>query len=181
MTHRYQKAASPAGMLHLVEKAGKLRAVLFDAQWGRMEKLFEDLEEAETPVLKKAKKQLAEYFSGRRRSFDVPFDLEGTPFQKRVWRGLAQIPYGQTRSYKQQAAALKAPQAVRAVGRTNGLNRLCIVLPCHRVVGSDGSLTGYAGGLKAKEFLLALESGSSFPPPTKTFEGRLQRESSRIC
>jgi methylated-DNA-[protein]-cysteine S-methyltransferase len=97
------------------------------------------------------------YFKGKRQSFDVPLELVGTEFQKKVWQALSRIPYGQTRSYKQQAIWARSPKAVRAVGQTNGRNRICIILPCHRVVGSDGSLTGYAEGLNVKKFLLNLE------------------------
>lgn len=101
--------------------------------------------------------ELAEYLAGRLREFTVPLDLAGTEFQLSVWRGLAAIPYGATRSYAEQAAALGRPAAVRAVARANGDNRVAIVVPCHRVVGSDGSLTGYGGGLWRKKRLLELE------------------------
>lgn len=102
-------------------------------------------------------KQLDEYFQGKRHYFDVPYQLRGTPFQKRVWAALCQIPYGQTRSYGEVAAYLGNPKACRAVGMANHRNPLMIVIPCHRVIASDGSLGGYAGGLHMKEFLLNLE------------------------
>ena len=98
--------------------------------------------------------QLDEYFAGTRREFTLPLDLQGTPFQAAVWQGLRAIPYGATRSYAQQAERLGVPTAVRAVARANGMNRVSIVVPCHRVIGSDGGLTGYGGGLERKQWLL---------------------------
>ena len=105
-------------------------------------------------VLRRVAAQLAEYFEGGRREFELPFDLEGSAFQRESWRALLRIPYGETRSYAQQAALLERPDAVRAVARANGENRLAIVVPCHRVVGADGRLTGYGGGLDRKRWLL---------------------------
>lgn len=103
--------------------------------------------------------QLAEYFSGTRKEFNFPLTLIGTDFQKRVWTELLAIPFGQTRSYGDLARALRDPDCVRAVGMANGANRLAIVVPCHRVIGADGSLTGYGGGLWRKKRLLELEQG----------------------
>lgn len=103
--------------------------------------------------------QLAEYFSGKRREFDVPLVLHGTPFQQKVWAGLRTIPYGSTRSYKEQSATIGLPNAVRAVAKANGDNRIAIIIPCHRVIGADGQLVGYGGGLWRKRYLLDLESG----------------------
>jgi len=114
--------------------------------------------------------ELEEYFAGRRRAFSVPLLLHGTPFQRRVWQGLRAIPYGETRSYQAQAEALGQPQAVRAVAAANGANHIAILIPCHRVIGKDGTLTGYGGGLWRKEYLLNLEAGlrqgrlPGFPP-----------------
>jgi methylated-DNA-[protein]-cysteine S-methyltransferase len=108
-------------------------------------------------VLERAKDQLAQYFAGERRSFDLPLEPRGTAFQQEVWRALRAIPFGATRSYAELAAALGRPSASRAVGGANGRNPLSIVVPCHRVVGADGSLTGYAGGLARKEWLLEHE------------------------
>lgn len=116
-----------------------------------------------TPLIETALAQLDEYFSppgpmvGSRRCFDLPLDLRGTPFQQRVWRQLLEIPYGQTVSYADVARALDDPKAVRAVGVANSKNPVAIVVPCHRVIGSDGSLTGYGGGLWRKEWLLKHE------------------------
>ncbi len=111
-----------------------------------------------TPLHGEVERQLGDYFAGRRRSFDLPLELPGTPFQKAVWEGLRAIPYGETRSYAAQARSLGRPEAVRAVARANGQNRVAIVVPCHRVLGSDGTLVGYAGGLPRKEALLDLEA-----------------------
>jgi methylated-DNA-[protein]-cysteine S-methyltransferase len=104
--------------------------------------------------------QLTEYFAGRRQQFDLPLAPQGTPFQQRVWRGLLEVPYGATISYAQLAARIRQPTAARAVGLANGSNPLPIVIPCHRVIGANGKLTGYGGGLQIKERLLALESGA---------------------
>ncbi|TCS96828.1 methylated-DNA--[protein]-cysteine S-methyltransferase [Hazenella coriacea] len=107
------------------------------------------------------KEQLHEYFQKKRREFDLPVDLHGTPFQKLVWKQLQQIPYGEVRSYKEVAQAMGAPKAVRAVGGANNRNPISIVVPCHRVIGSNGSLVGYGGGLHIKEYLLNLEGWRS--------------------
>ena len=116
-----------------------------------------DYEEGTTNVTEKAARQLDEYFNGMRKSFDVPLLFVGTDFQKSVWRRLLEIPYGQTVSYGAMAAKLGMPHAVRAVANANGANAVSLFAPCHRVIGSDGSLTGYGGGLEAKKFLLDLE------------------------
>jgi methylated-DNA-[protein]-cysteine S-methyltransferase len=105
-----------------------------------------------------ARRQLAEYFAGTRTVFDLPTAATGTPFQQRVWQALCGIPHGQTASYRDMAHAIGNPKAVRAVGLANGRNPLSIVVPCHRVIGSDGSLTGYGGGVERKQWLLAHEA-----------------------
>lgn len=102
-------------------------------------------------------RQLREYFNGQRLDFDVPVDLHGTPFQKKVWETLREIPHGETRTYKEVAQAMNAGKAVRAIGNANNKNPLPIVIPCHRVIGSNGSLVGYGGGLDKKQFLLEIE------------------------
>ena len=107
-----------------------------------------------------AKQQLGEYFDGRRRDFSISIDAPGTEFQKDVWKLLIKIPYGTTCSYLEQAKKLEKPKAVRAVANANGMNRISIIIPCHRVIGSDGSLTGYGGGLPRKKWLLELEQGA---------------------
>ena len=114
----------------------------------------------EDPIIAKARRQLDAYFSGRLRTFDLPLAPQGTEFQQRVWAVLLKIPYGATRSYGQQAVAIGAPKAVRAVGLANGRNPIAIIIPCHRVLGANGSLTGYGGGMARKQLLLDLEQGA---------------------
>ena len=118
--------------------------------WRRDDTAFDDL-----------RRQLAQYFAGERTSFELPLHLQGTAFQRRVWAGLLDIPCGETRSYGQLAATLGVPGAARAVGLANGQNPVSIVVPCHRVIGADGSLTGYGGGLPAKQWLLAHEAAQA--------------------
>ena len=120
--------------------------------------------EHETPVLSEARRQLLEYLAGRRTAFSLPLAQDGgTPFQRQVWRALEAIPFGETRTYGQIAAAVGSPKAVRAVGQANHRNPIPIFIPCHRVVGADGTLTGYAGGLELKRSLLELERGKECP------------------
>lgn len=111
----------------------------------------------ETALIKKAAKQLMEYLAGKRRMFDVPIALEGTPFQRKVWEALTLIPYGETRSYAEIAGSIGQPKACRAVGMANNKNPLAVMVPCHRVIGANGKLVGYAGGLSIKQKLLELE------------------------
>jgi methylated-DNA-[protein]-cysteine S-methyltransferase len=110
------------------------------------------------PLLVRAVAQLREYFAGKRRGFELPLDPQGTEFQYKVWKALSEIPYGETRNYRQIATAVGSPRAMRAVGAANGRNPLPIVVPCHRVIGADGKLVGYAGGLSVKKILLDLEA-----------------------
>lgn len=117
-----------------------------------------ELREESSPVLERTKAQLDEYFSGRRKSFDIPLHPVGTPFQKRVWRALLEIPFGETRTYREIALLAGNLKAVRAVAQAIGANGICIIIPCHRVIGSDGSLTGFAGGLDIKKALLGVEA-----------------------
>ena len=117
----------------------------------------DDWHEGDNDVLRETHAQLDDYFAGKRRTFDLPLAPRGTEFQCGVWRTLATIPYGETISYAQLATRVGKPSAMRAVGAANGRNPLPIVLPCHRVIGSDGSLTGFGGGLPTKQFLLSLE------------------------
>lgn len=116
--------------------------------------------EQETPLIKKAYQQLSEYFAGERQNFDLPLRFEGTDFQKKVWLNLQKIPYGKVCSYKQLAVMSGNEKACRAVGMANNKNKLAIVVPCHRVIGSNGKLVGYAGGLDIKTKLLELEASS---------------------
>ena len=115
------------------------------------------LVQGENPHFDTLRKQLKEYFKGERKSFDIPLDLVGTEFQKQVWRSLLKIPYGCTTTYAKQAAVLGKPSAVRAVANANGKNKISIILPCHRVIGTNGTLTGYGGGIWRKEKLLDFE------------------------
>jgi methylated-DNA-[protein]-cysteine S-methyltransferase len=141
---------SPVGPLGLIASEAGLRTVLFDARSIRAE--------GRSPVLVEAARQLESYFDGDLVTFDLPLELDGTEFQRRCWLALASIPYGQTVSYGEQARRLGlGPDAARAVGAANGQNPLPIVLPCHRVIGADGSLTGFGGGLGVKRFLLEHE------------------------
>ena len=144
---------SPVGTLTIVASDEGVREIRFPD-----ESADEAEENGEHPVLEQTAAQLSEYFEGHRRQFDLPLDLEGTEFQVTAWRALADIPYGSTTTYSEQAAAIGRPSAVRAIGAANGRNPIPIVLPCHRVIGADGSLTGYAGGLDIKRFLLEHES-----------------------
>lgn len=123
--------------------------------------LADKFEEAEHPHFAILEQQMGEYFIGQRKEFDMPLHFAGTPFQKSVWTGLLQIPYGETRSYKQQSIFLGNEKAIRAVAGANGENGIAIIVPCHRVIGEDGSLTGYGGGLQRKKWLLDLEKKHS--------------------
>ena len=116
------------------------------------------IEEGDNKYFPLLKKQLDEYWEGKRKTFDIPLVMPGTDFQQSVWKELLKIPYGVTRSYKQQSMALKKPEAIRAVAHANGMNRIAIIIPCHRVIGDNGSLTGYGGGLWRKRWLLDLEA-----------------------
>lgn len=139
---------SPVGELTLIQEGESLSGLFFS---------FPERGNAETPLLLRAEEELREYFEGRRREFDLPLAPKGTEFQRRVWRALLTIPYGETRSYQELAALAGCPKGFRAVGMANNRNPISILIPCHRVIGKDGSLTGYGGGLEKKEFLLALE------------------------
>jgi AraC family transcriptional regulator of adaptative response/methylated-DNA-[protein]-cysteine methyltransferase len=127
---------------------------------GLRRRLGRPLVPGDHPILSRLSTELAEYFGGRRKAFEVPLHAPGTPFQERVWKELLRIPFGEVRSYEEVARRIGAPKAVRAVGRANGMNRVAIVIPCHRVVGKDGSPVGYGGGLRRKQWLLDLERGA---------------------
>ena len=154
----YDEMESPVGRLKLVASAAALVAVLWEYERPNRVILAPLKRGSRQPVLLEAERQLREYFSGTRTEFDLPVELNGTEFQKRVWRALRDIPYGQTMSYVDLARTVGSPRAVRAVGAANGKNPLSIIVPCHRVIGANGSLTGFAGGLDAKAKLLALEA-----------------------
>jgi methylated-DNA-[protein]-cysteine S-methyltransferase len=148
--------SSPVGELRLIAGDRGLRAILWGAEdVARIASIdAADLVEGSTPLLDQAVTQLKEYFAGTRREFDLPLDPLGTPFQQSAWMVLRTIPYGQTMSYGQQALQLGDPHKARAVGAANGKNPLSIVVPCHRVIGSAGQLTGFAAGLDVKSWLL---------------------------
>lgn len=153
---------SPVGTLTLVASDIGLRAMMFEVEHSGHHK-FDTVTSDTDATLKAARQQLEEYFARERTTFDLPLDLVGTDFQVGCWRALAKIPYGRTATYGEQAAMIGRPTAVRAVGGANGRNPVAIVLPCHRVIGADGSLTGFGGGMDAKRFLLTLESDTLFP------------------
>ena len=159
MSTRHTILATPIGDLTVVRDDAGITGVYFPHHWTRpdrtafgprVESGFEDVAG-----------QLADYFAGERREFDLPLDPSGSPFQRRVWLALREIPYGQTVSYGEIARGLGAPGAARAVGLANGQNPISIIVPCHRVIGADGSLTGYGGGLPAKRWLLTHEATHS--------------------
>ena len=154
---------APFGPLTLFAEDGALIALVFGDYGG-----YDDL-----PVFRAAKAQLEEYFAGQRRSFSLPLRPEGTPFQRRVWQCLCQIPYGQVISYRELAAQVGSPRAFQAVGQANGRNPLPILIPCHRVIAADGTLGGYASGVEHKAFLLRLEGVRlPEPPPPRRMRGR---------
>lgn len=143
---------TPVGPLCLVEKKESLIALTFGDEC-----IYPASQPASTSLLLETVQQLKEYFEGLRRSFTIPLSPEGTPFQQRVWEQLLRIPYGETRSYGQVALMVGSPKAVRAVGMANHRNPISILIPCHRVIGAKGALTGYGGGLEKKQWLLELE------------------------
>jgi methylated-DNA-[protein]-cysteine S-methyltransferase len=163
MTLFYKQMKSPVGKLKLVASSQALVAVLWEKERPNRVKLGTMNLEPRHPILIEAERQIAEYFAGKRTHFDLPLQPEGTEFQKKVWRALREIPFGKTKSYLDLARAIGSPDASRAVGAANGKNPLSIIVPCHRVVGADGALTGFAGGLETKAALLALEAKPAKP------------------
>ena len=156
---------SPIGPLTLVAAAGRLTGLYMDAQRHRPgDEVIGTPGEEEAEPFASAAAQLTAYFAGQLTEFDLPLAPAGTQFQRTVWAALRQIPYGETWSYGQLASKIGNPAAVRAVGLANGRNPIAVVIPCHRVIGADGSLTGYGGGLGRKRFLLELEAGSAPGP-----------------
>jgi methylated-DNA-[protein]-cysteine S-methyltransferase len=148
----FTRVPSPIGVLTLVASKKGLRGVYLEAH-----EKADDVWKEDSSRFSDATKQLAEYFLGKRKTFDLLLDLQGTPFQLSAWAALLKIPFGETRCYAEQAAMINNPKAVRAIGLANGKNPISIVVPCHRVIGKNGSLTGYGGGLETKRFLLELE------------------------
>jgi methylated-DNA-[protein]-cysteine S-methyltransferase len=155
--------ASPVGKLKLVASDAGVAAILWENDNALRVRLGETVEDNRHPVLMETERQLKEYFGGKRKSFSLALDPPGTNFQKQVWEALLGIPFGETRSYAQLAKQLGNPRATRAVGAANGRNPISIVVPCHRVIGSSGKLTGFAGGLDVKAHLLELESPGRRP------------------
>lgn len=153
---------SPVGTLRLIGSDKGLRAILWPSERDGRVTFSEDVTDGTHPVLVDATAQLAEYISGSRTNFDLPLDPVGTEFQRQVWDALAAIPFGATRSYGELADELERPGAARAVGAATGRNPISIVIPCHRLVGSTGKLTGFAGGIDTKRWLLDHEANSLF-------------------
>ena len=141
---------TPVGKICIGEENGAITRVTWS-------KIPSDALEGETPLILQCKKQLEEYFAGERKTFDLPLAPKGTAFQQKVWKALTEIPYGETRTYGEIAAAVGNPKGARAVGMANNKNPIGIIIPCHRVVGANGKLVGYAGGMEKKAFLLELE------------------------
>ncbi|MGW5350016.1 methylated-DNA--[protein]-cysteine S-methyltransferase [Streptomyces sp. NPDC004031] len=156
---------SPVGPLTLVTREGGLAGVYMTEQrhLPAPETFGPRVEVIDRPVLARTAEQLTGYFAGDVRDFDIDLSTTGTPFQKRVWEALRDIPYGETVSYGELAAALGQPTASRAVGLANGRNPVSIIVPCHRVVGANGSMTGYGGGIERKRWLLSFENGTHQP------------------
>ena len=163
MTLFYKEIESPVGKLKLVASANALVAVLWEREPPNRVKLDTATLAPQQPILLETERQLSEYFSGGRTEFDLPLQPDGSEFQKKVWQALREIPFGQTRSYIELAKAVGSSKAARAVGAANSKNPLSIIVPCHRVVGADGSLTGFAGGIETKAALLALETRATVP------------------
>jgi methylated-DNA-[protein]-cysteine S-methyltransferase len=157
MSFTFITLPSPVGELKLVANGSRLAAILWENDKPNRVRLGAMTEAPDNPILLRTARQLQEYFAGTRSQFDLELDFVGTAFQKKVWQALLTIPFGQTRSYSEIAQQIGNPSAVRAVGAANGKNPISIVAPCHRVIGASGKLTGFAGGLEAKERLLTLE------------------------
>ena len=155
MNITYKVIGSPVGKLILIAKNNKLTGLLWEKTFAKM-KINAVLDD-NNAIFIEAEKQLNEYFSGKRKVFDLPLEFIGTDFQKKVWQALLTIPHGKKLSYSELAAKIGSPKACRAVGLANSRNPISIVVPCHRVIGKNGRLTGFAGGLEVKDFLLNLE------------------------
>ncbi|HSI16880.1 MAG TPA: methylated-DNA--[protein]-cysteine S-methyltransferase [Sphingomonas sp.] len=157
MTYRFTTMFSPVGVLTLVASDAGLVAILWENDEPDRVRLGAMTRDESDPILVAAEQQLHAYFAGELMRFNVPLDFQGTDFQKSVWAALLTIPFGETRSYGEIARQIGRPSASRAVGAANGRNPISIIAPCHRVIGSNGALTGFAGGLEAKALLLELE------------------------
>ena len=163
MTLVFTHFPSPVGRLKLVASDAGLVAILWEDDDPDRVRLGAMTEQPDHAILAKASRQLTDYFAGRRQRFTMKLDFRGTDFQKAVWAALVAIPFGETRSYGQLAHQLGRPSASRAVGAANGRNPISIIAPCHRVVGANGALTGFAGGLPAKQYLLDHERRHAAP------------------
>jgi methylated-DNA-[protein]-cysteine S-methyltransferase len=152
-----KKMDSPVGRIRLVASNQGLAAILWEDDDPERVHLQNITEDENHPKLLETEQQLKEYFGGTRKVFSMDLDINGTDFQKKVWKALLDIPWGETRTYKQIAEQIGNPKAVRAVGAANGKNPISIIAPCHRVIGTSGKLTGFAGGLENKALLLRLE------------------------
>jgi len=158
MSLYYTLFRHPAGLVSVIAGDEGVEQIRFDASIPP-----DAMRRDEHPVLRETARQLEAYFAGDLREFELPLVMKGTPFQIRAWSALRQIPYGETRSYAEQARVIGAPDAIRAVGAANGRNPIPIVVPCHRVIGSNGKLTGFGGGLPLKRWLLDHESHPRLP------------------
>jgi len=154
----YAMYSSPNGPIYVIgDETGIKRVEIFEEEWQTFSLQHPDLEEGNELCLE-AVKQLDEYFNGKRKTFDLPLSVEGTEFRKKVWKALQEIPYGEVRSYSDIAETVGSPKAVRAVGQANKANQVPIIIPCHRVIGKSGDMTGYAGSrIPMKIFLLETE------------------------
>lgn len=166
MAYVYKTMNSPVGKLKLVGSDAGLAAILWENDNPRRVQLTIIREDKGHPVLVEVEHQLNEYFAGRLKKFNIPLTFNGTEFQKKIWQALLTIPFGETRSYGDIANQIGNAKAVRAVGAANGKNPISIIAPCHRVIGASGKLTGFAGGLAAKAYLLELENRNSTKSPT---------------
>lgn len=146
---------SKVGKIGIADDGNAVTNIYFESEAGE-----NDSQIRETALIKEAHKQIEEYFDGNRKSFDIPISPSGTEFQQKVWNALQTIPYGETRSYKDIAIAVGNEKACRAVGMANNRNPISIIIPCHRVIGKDGKLVGYGGGLQTKDYLLKLEKNN---------------------
>lgn len=162
MTYFYKMIDTPLGQLTLVTSNKGIAALLWQDEKRKYTHL-KAIEKVDThPILMEAENQLSAYFSGQLQQFDLKLDFQGTEFQKQVWRALLTIPFGKTRSYGDIAKQIGNPKAMRAIGAANGRNAISIIVPCHRVIGANNQLTGFAGGLTAKAYLLDLEKNLNF-------------------
>jgi methylated-DNA-[protein]-cysteine S-methyltransferase len=171
MSYVYKIVDSPVGKLKLVARGARLAAILWERDRPNRVRLGPMREDERSPILLETARQLQEYFAGTRSRFELELDFAGTAFQQKVWAALLTIPFGETRSYGEIARQVGSPNAVRAVGAANGRNPISVIAPCHRVIGASGELTGFAGGLKAKERLLALEG--HVPSQAKTAKKKM--------